>query len=436
MEDQKNRVIRKLSGGQKKRVSIAEALLSNPQLLFLDEPTSGLDPGMDKSMMELLKNLSRNGATIILITHATSNIYLCDKVIFMGRGGKLCYFGNPVGMLDYFEEVELPDIYNKLSVGYKVNEIVDKYENKLKQTKEYSGMIESIKNENAKSSGTDENKSESKGVQHLSVLLSRYYKLITKDLISRYIILLQAPIMFLILMAVKKEDSFQTIEGAKQILFTISCMIGLMGIINSFLEIIKEKEIARREFRLGVGVKEYLYSKLIVLNSIGILQVLIFSGLVFTFVELPKGGFSNKYFLFLSILLLTIISATSIGLLISAVVKSTDQATLLMPALIIVMLVFAGVLFDLSGFTNYISHVVISRWTIEGLGTILNINNLPSRVSIEMPQIGEIPREVDMAYEYTAKHVMSVVGWLFGITCFTIGLSLKILNRCFKNNER
>jgi ABC transport system ATP-binding/permease protein len=85
----------RLSGGQRKRVSIAVELLANPKLFFLDEPTSGLDPGLDKKMMELLRELANQGRTIILVTHATSNLEACDRVAFMGLGGQLCYFGPP-----------------------------------------------------------------------------------------------------------------------------------------------------------------------------------------------------------------------------------------------------------------------------------------------------------------------------------------------------
>ena len=117
LEGRENLKISKLSGGQKKRVSIAVELLADPKLLYLDEPTSGLDPGLDKSMMELLSALAKKGTTIILITHATANITLCDKVVFLGMGGRLCYYGKPDGLLEHFEVSDVPDIYKKLSIA-------------------------------------------------------------------------------------------------------------------------------------------------------------------------------------------------------------------------------------------------------------------------------------------------------------------------------
>lgn len=105
--------IRKLSGGQKKRASIAVELLADPGLFFLDEPTSGLDPDTEQSLMNTLAELSKSeGKTIIMVTHTTQSIHLCDKVIFMGPGGKICYCGSPQGIYSYFQKKELVDVYN------------------------------------------------------------------------------------------------------------------------------------------------------------------------------------------------------------------------------------------------------------------------------------------------------------------------------------
>lgn len=115
LQGRENLKISALSGGQKKRVSIAMELLAEPKVIFLDEPTSGLSPDLDLEMMELLKNLASNGRTIIVITHAMDNIKLCDKVIVLGKGGKLCYFGSPDGMFKFFKTKEFAKIFFYLS---------------------------------------------------------------------------------------------------------------------------------------------------------------------------------------------------------------------------------------------------------------------------------------------------------------------------------
>lgn len=113
---QKDTFIKKLSGGQRKRASIAVELVSDPTLFFLDEPTSGLDPEAENNLMHRLKGLSRDkGKTVIVITHTLQNIRLFDKVIFLAPGGKLCFCGSPDAANKFFEVDNLADAYEKIS---------------------------------------------------------------------------------------------------------------------------------------------------------------------------------------------------------------------------------------------------------------------------------------------------------------------------------
>jgi ABC transport system ATP-binding/permease protein len=102
-----------LSGGQRKRVSIAAELLADPKLIFLDEATSGLDPGLEKKMMHTLRRMADEGRTVVLITHATDNIVQSDHVAFLSQG-RLIYFGPSQETLDFFEVEEFSDIYEKI----------------------------------------------------------------------------------------------------------------------------------------------------------------------------------------------------------------------------------------------------------------------------------------------------------------------------------
>lgn len=90
LEGKENTYVKNLSGGEKKRLSIALELLTSPKVLILDEPTSGLDLHIEKKLMQLLKKISKSGTTIIISAHTTSNLDCCDEVIFMGNGGKIC----------------------------------------------------------------------------------------------------------------------------------------------------------------------------------------------------------------------------------------------------------------------------------------------------------------------------------------------------------
>ena len=125
-----NSYIRQLSGGQRKRASIAVELLANPNLFFLDEPTSGLDPGTERSIMKTLREMSQMGKTIILVTHNTLNLHLCDKVAFFGDSGHLCFYGSPQEALNFFGVNDFVDIYTLIS------EDRDYWQNKFESTRE------------------------------------------------------------------------------------------------------------------------------------------------------------------------------------------------------------------------------------------------------------------------------------------------------------
>ena len=88
-----------LSGGQRKRTSVALELLTEPSLLALDEPTSGLDPALDKEVMRELRLLADRGRTVVVVTHSVLHLDLCDHVLVMCLGGRMGYFGPPDELL-------------------------------------------------------------------------------------------------------------------------------------------------------------------------------------------------------------------------------------------------------------------------------------------------------------------------------------------------
>ena len=95
-----------LSGGQRKRVSVALELLTKPPLLFLDEPTSGLDPGLERDLMALFRRLADEGRTVIVVTHSVASLHLCDSVLVVAPGGRQAYFGRPEDVPPYFGEAD------------------------------------------------------------------------------------------------------------------------------------------------------------------------------------------------------------------------------------------------------------------------------------------------------------------------------------------
>ena len=100
-----------MSGGQQKRVNVALELLTKPSLLFLDEPTSGLDPGLDKSVMELMSGLAKDGRTVIIVTHSVDNLDVCDRLLVLVPGGRVAFYGPPADGLKYFGKTRWAEVF-------------------------------------------------------------------------------------------------------------------------------------------------------------------------------------------------------------------------------------------------------------------------------------------------------------------------------------
>lgn len=113
LEHVKDTRIGRLSGGQRKRVSLGVELLSGPPVLFLDEPTSGLDPSLEQKMMVLFRTLARQGRTVLVTTHVMESLDEIDLALVMMRG-LLIWFGPPLEALPHFGARSFADIYRRL----------------------------------------------------------------------------------------------------------------------------------------------------------------------------------------------------------------------------------------------------------------------------------------------------------------------------------
>ncbi len=208
MTGKRHMLVKKLSGGQRKRVSIALELLANPSVFFLDEPTSGLDPGLDRKMMFLLRKLADKGHTIILVTHATNNINTCDYVCFLAQGGHLVYFGPPDGAKSYFGKSDFAEIYTSLEPTEENPNIPEEAEARFKLSREYQDFIATpLKNEPATTGGLNQQPKEITRIKkrgnpftQFALLFQRQLELLKNDRSTLLIILMQAPLIALFLM--------------------------------------------------------------------------------------------------------------------------------------------------------------------------------------------------------------------------------------------
>ena len=205
MLEQRHQLIQKLSGGQRKRVSIALELLDRPAIFFLDEPTSGLDPGLDYRMMHLLRRLADKGQTIVLVTHATNNINICDYVCFLTHGGRLAYFGPVAAALDYFEKQDFAEIYGLLEPTAHHPDAPElaamHYKNATDYQRYVLEQLQRSQKETPPMSAADktEHSRRSSSWQQFLLLALRYLELLKNDPGNLLILLLQAPIIVLLI---------------------------------------------------------------------------------------------------------------------------------------------------------------------------------------------------------------------------------------------
>lgn len=103
-----NELIKGISGGEKRRLSIAIQLISSPKILFLDEPTSGLDSFTASSIVECLENLTLQGTTVIMTIHQPRSLDHFGSVLLLAKGGKVAFDGKEEEIIPYFSSIGYP----------------------------------------------------------------------------------------------------------------------------------------------------------------------------------------------------------------------------------------------------------------------------------------------------------------------------------------
>lgn len=225
LKDYEMQLVGSLSGGQRKRVSIALELMAEPGLLFMDEPSSGLDPGLDKSMMDLLRKLANQGHVVVVVTHTTLNIGLCDKLALVARGN-LAYFGPPREALTFFGVRDYPEIYNKVfqpvekpadAHPVSINEAAKGWSDKFKASPLYAANITKrlappVTDQPDESVIPKRLAGQRRGtfVQQTRVLADRTITVVRRDLRTLLAMLLVLPLVGLFLSMISYDAIFQS----------------------------------------------------------------------------------------------------------------------------------------------------------------------------------------------------------------------------------
>jgi ABC-type multidrug transport system ATPase subunit/pSer/pThr/pTyr-binding forkhead associated (FHA) protein/ABC-type multidrug transport system permease subunit len=363
--------IASLSGGQRKRAGVATELLSRPSLLFLDEPTTGLDPGLESRMMHLLRDLADESRAVVVVTHATKNLRLCDRLIVMGRGGHLCFEGTPDEALTFFEVEDFDDIYVALD-----ETDTDHWRGRFAERREATAPDEVATREVAVERVA---RRDSEPLSHGGVLARRYLRLLARDPRNLAILIGQAPLLALAIAGLFGADTFSRSTGspsdAAQLLFFLVITATWLGAIASSREIIRERSVFERERAVGVGLGAYMVSKMAILALLSAVQVGLLVGIVLVLRPLDEPA--GAYVTLVVELLLTGWAAVALGLVVSAGVRSQEQATSFIPLVLIPQLLFGGAIVPIAAMAaplDTLSSAVFARWSFAGVGTAIDMN--------------------------------------------------------------
>nr|WP_202498594.1 FHA domain-containing protein [Streptomyces sp. SID5469] len=389
----KEKKVTSLSGGQRKRVSVALELLTKPSLIFLDEPTSGLDPGMDRDVMQLLRGLADDGRTVLVVTHSVAELAICDKLLVMAPGGSVAYFGPPEEALNFFGYDTWADVFSAFE-NYRDYDWAGRWKGS-QHYQMYAADIDAVAPQSVHMPPPQQMrppKPQGWGSQ-LMTLIRRYVSVIVSDkgflaltvilpaVLGAVSLLIDSDKGLLVNPANPKTGVHIPNGTATTVLLILAVGACFAGAANSVRELIKERVIYERERATGLSRSAYLMSKVIVLGTITVLQGAMVGAIGFSSREIPDKGLvlGNAVLLELSIPIMALgFTSMMFGLIISSLVKTAEKTMPLLVMFAIIQVVFTGCLFTLHGAVgvNEFSYLMPSRWAVAAAGTTLDFNNI------------------------------------------------------------
>ncbi|MFJ8492559.1 FHA domain-containing protein [Streptomyces sp. NPDC094038] len=379
LEQRAEQPVHSLSGGQRKRVSVALELLTKPSLLFLDEPTSGLDPGMDRSVMNMLRGLADDGRTVIVVTHSVLSLDVCDRLLVLAPGGRTAYFGPPGDALGFFGFDEWPEAFEAFERDtgrdwageYRASSYHRKYivNSSAQPVLPRTGPVAAAPPPRPRSWSAQ-----------FSTLVRRYTAALLAD---RTFLAIMIGLPFVMgAMARAVAGNRLTFDTATNALLTL-CVGGVLtGAANAVRELVKERVIYQRERAVGLPRSAYVMSKVVVLGAITVLQAIVLTQVGLAGVDLNAPG--DDGVLMPPLLEITVavavlsFTAMMLGLLISALVRKEEVTMPLLVLLTVVQVVFCGTLLKLDGVPGLeqVAWLVPSRWALGAMAGTVELHRI------------------------------------------------------------
>ncbi|MFG2195944.1 FHA domain-containing protein [Streptomyces sp. NPDC048639] len=421
----RDKKIAKLSGGQRKRVSVALELLTKPSLIFLDEPTSGLDPGMDRDVMQLLRGLADDGRTVLVVTHSVAELSLCDRLLVMAPGGSVAYFGPPDEALEFFGHETWADVFSAFE-----NHRDEDWGGRWRNSRQYEFCAAEIDSAvPPQEPGTRPSQPPPQAlpprpqrwIGQLWTLVRRYVSVIASDKGFLALMLLLPAVLGGVsclvpakygLVPPPPDSGFRYNQESGTILLVLVVGMCFSGAANSVRELIKERVIYERERATGLSRSAYLMSKVIVLGLITAVQGAVICAIGFSVRELPAQGLVMPTAVEVCVVISALgFTSMMFGLVISALVRTPEKTMPLLVMFAVIQVVFTGVLFKLfdSPGIEQVGWLMPARWAVAGAGTTLDLAHTMPPWSLDKPD------DVDPLWAHTVTQWGIDLGVLLAI---------------------
>lgn len=329
-----------LSGGQRKRLSIAMELLQNPTLFLLDEPLSNLDPALRRRFHRLFEKLCEKGLSLVVTTHQLEDLDSFDRVLVLDKGCAT-FFGSPSDLLAAVEDAgpgrDLFTLFSARSI---------EKETKAPQTPLYARPEEWVSPHSLR-----------RLLQQFPILCLRRAQRLSKEHRRIFTLLFQGPVIALFLS--------MALNSPVQIIFMAILTALWMGISASALEIVGERAVLNRERRLGISVTAAFSSRWAILALLTTLQCFFLIGILESFHSLPVS-----LPIFYGIIQASVCTGLSLGFAVSANVKKAATAGLFIPLVMIPQVLFGG-LFPLDNRpSKFVERIVPARYAFDSAARI------------------------------------------------------------------
>ena len=411
----------KLSGGQRKRASVALELLTGPSLLILDEPTSGLDPALDHQVMMMLRQLADAGRVVIVVTHMLSYLDICDQLILVAPGGKTAYYGPPDQIGAAMGTTNWAKIFTK--VGADPEEANRRFLAQAEAQKRPQKLLPAKADEK----GDLGEPVHTSVRRQISTVARRQVRLVVADR-AYFIFLAVLPfILGALSLTVPGSSGFHipapqsgVPDESVQILNLLLPAAAFMGTALTIRDLVGERAIFQREQAVGLSTSAYLLAKTAVYCGFAVVQSAIITAIVVVGKSAPArgstvfghGNVAATAELFVAVAGTCVASAV-LGLVISSLVRSSEQIMPLFVVSVMAQLVLCGGMVPVTGRLglDQLSVLMPARWGYAAAASTVDLRTLVP--GAELPH--------DRFWEHTSKIWLLDMGALAGLSLFYLG---------------